>query len=124
VRPFCVQSWHAIPPDPHAMSWVPTTQRLPTQHPVEQLLAPHDALGGVTQAPPAPDCATHLPPPVVGLQLSHCIPPEPHAPACRPSAHTSVPRQHPVQFDGPQLVLKFRQMPSTQIPLHIRHISP
>jgi hypothetical protein len=54
------------------MSWVPCTQRLPTQHPVEQLFASQAAFTGVTQAPPAPAVlATHLPPPVAGLQLSH-----------------------------------------------------
>jgi hypothetical protein len=125
VRPFWVQSWHPMPPDPHAMSCVPCTQRSPTQHPVGQLLASQAALTGVTQAPPAPlALATHVPPPVAGLQLSHCMPPDPHAPAWRPSVHTSVPRQHPGQVDGPQLLLKFRQMPSTQSWSHVLHPSP
>ena len=98
VRPFWAQSWQPMPPDPHAMSCVPCTQRSPTQHPVGQLLASQPALTGVTQAPPAAlELATHVPPPVAGLQLSHCMPPEPHAPAWRPSVHTSVPRQHPGQ---------------------------
>jgi hypothetical protein len=92
---------------------------------VAQLLAPQVALSGVTQAPPTPlVLATHLPPPVAGLQLSHCKPPEPHAPAWRPSVHTSVPRQHPGQVEGPQLLFKLRQMPSTQSWPHVRHRSP
>jgi hypothetical protein len=134
---FCiVQSVHAPPETPHAVSMKPASQTpVESQQPV-QLDGPH-ALDG-----------THWP--VVGEQVvlagqtAHVLPPEPHSPCVVPPWQTPVVSQQPAQLSELHWLLNWQMPPPknppstgsgpggpgkklglhTELPAQTRHCSP
>jgi hypothetical protein len=111
VSPLLVQSVHAAPPVPHAMSCDPSAQIPMMQQPDGHEVA-SQVEGMFTQRPPDPFAlATQVPPPTSGSHVSHCAPPLPQATPWVPSEHAPFPAQQPLQFEGPQLLSRFPHPP-------------
>lgn len=101
-----MQSAHCCPPLPQAMSCEPCAQMPLMQHPVGHELG-SQGVGTWVHLPPLPLGAQVA----SALHVSHCPPPLPHAVAWVPSEQAPLPAQHPVQFEGPQLLAMFPQAP-------------
>jgi hypothetical protein len=89
VSPNVVQSWHCVPPKPHALAWSPKTHVLPWQQP-PQFCGPH--VVGATHC-----WFWHVSP--SGTQSWHCCPACPHAPSTLPATHALF-WQHPGHVFG------------------------
>lgn len=107
MAPALVQSLHAPPPEPQALSRFPFLMHVfPEQQPFAQVAGPH---GGTLQAPPS-----HVPPWFVQFWQTAPLPPQ--AVFSLPGAQKS-PTQQPPQLSGPHVLLV-----STHVPVGL-HVS-
>jgi hypothetical protein len=117
VHLLLMQSWspqreHA-PPDPHAVTWSPGTQRL--------LSLQHEPAAH----PPSTHAEEHMPPPETGAHCSpsphgatHAPPSLPHAPLAVPSRHVPVESQQPLHSAPPSSQVE------THEPFALSHADP